>query len=185
MFDWIGFWVVLLWLVWARTWLSCCKWLIVEHVAGDDFLVWFATDPKSSSLSSLRGSKWSLRRFSRSQITLLWACATQATAVRESAPVWIKAWWEIVRLGCWFLKALLRIEEHWPFNSKRGFGKVLKITFDETSLKIVAKSFANGMGVWEAFLLSKWVKLLGGARVRWRPIDLMASGYGYGHYNKK
>jgi hypothetical protein len=58
-------------------------------------------------------------------------------------------------LGCWFLKALLRIEEHWPFNSKRGFGKVLKITFDETSLKIVAKSFANGMGVWEAFLLSK------------------------------
>jgi hypothetical protein len=41
------------------------------------------------------------------------------------------------------------------------------------------------MGVWEAFLLSKWVKLLGGARVRWRPIDLMASGYGYGHYNKK
>ena len=50
---------------------------------------------------------------------------------------------------------LLGIEELWSLHSKRGFGEVLKITFDETSLEIVAKSFAIRVGVWEAFLFGK------------------------------
>jgi len=50
---------------------------------------------------------------------------------------------------------LLGIEEFWSLHSKRGFSEVFKITFDETSLEIVAKGFAIRVGVLEAFLLRK------------------------------
>lgn len=58
-------------------------------------------------------------------------------------------------MGCRFLQLLLGIEEFWSLHSKRGFSEVFKITFDETSLEIVAKGFAIRVGVLEAFLLRK------------------------------